>query len=134
MRGDNDNEYDNKNITSKIASLRVEKANILGFETHAHYVLDNTMAKTPDAVYELLNQLWKPALNRAKDELQELQKFVNKEGQNFKIASWDWWYYSEKVRKEKYNLDEEEIKNFFTLDNTIDGIFKTANKLFGLNI
>ena len=132
MRGDNDNEYDNKSITSKIASLRVEKANILGFETHAHYVLDNTMAKTPDAVYELLNQLWKPALNRAKDELQELQKFVNKEGQNFKIASWDWWYYSEKVRKENYNLDEEEIKNFFTLDNTIDGIFKTANKLFGL--
>ena len=132
MRGDNNNEYDNKNITSKIASLRVEKANILGFDTHAHYVLDNTMAKTPDAVYELLNQLWQPALSRAKDELQELQNFVNEEGQNFKIASWDWWYYSEKVRKEKYNLDEEEIKNFFTLDNTIDGIFKTANKLFGL--
>lgn len=132
MRGDNDNEYDNKNITSKIASLRVEKANILGFETHAHYVLDNTMAKTPEAVYELLNQLWEPALSRAKNELQELQKFVNEEGQNFKIASWDWWYYSEKVRKDKYNLDEEEIKNFFTLDNTIDGIFKTANKLFGL--
>ena len=65
MRGDNDNEYDNKNITSKIASLRVEKANILGFETHAHYVLDNTMAKTPEAVYELLNQLWEPALSRA---------------------------------------------------------------------
>ena len=132
MRGDNDNEYDNKNITSKIASLRVEKANILGFETHAHYVLDNTMAKTPDAVYELLNQLWEPALSRAKNELQELQKFVNEEGQNFKIASWDWWYYSEKVRKDKYNIDEEELKNFFTLDNTIDGIFKTANKLFGL--
>ena len=132
MRGDNDNEYDNKNITSKIASLRVEKANILGFETHAHYVLDNTMAKTPEAVYELLNQLWEPALSRAKNELQELQKFVNEEGQNFKIASWDWWYYSEKVRKDKYNIDEEELKNFFTLDNTIDGIFKTANKLFGL--
>ena len=132
MRGDNDNEYDNKNITSKIASLRVEKANILGFETHAHYVLDNTMAKTPEAVYELLNQLWEPALSRAKNELQELQKFVNEEGQNFKIASWDWWYYSEKVRKDKYIIDEEELKNFFTLDNTIDGIFKTANKLFGL--
>ena len=132
MRGDNDNEYDNKNITSKIASLRVEKANILGFETHAHYVLDNTMAKTPEAVYELLNQLWEPALSRAKNELQELQQFVNEEGQNFKIASWDWWYYSEKVRKDKYNIDEEELKNFFTLDNTIDGIFKTANKLFGL--
>ena len=132
MRGDNNNEYDNKNITSRIASLRVEKANILGFATHAQYVLDNTMAKTPDAVYELLDQLWEPALSRAKDELQELQKFVNDEGQNFKIASWDWWYYSEKVRKEKYNLDEEEIKKFFTLDNTIDGIFKIANKLFGL--
>ena len=132
MRGDNNNEYDNKNITSRVASLRVEKANILGFATHAQYVLDNTMAKTPDAVYELLDQLWEPALSRAKDELQELQKFVNDEGQNFKIASWDWWYYSEKVRKEKYNLDEEEIKKFFTLDNTIDGIFKTANKLFGL--
>ena len=132
MRGDNNNEYDNKNITSRIASLRVEKANILGFATHAQYVLDNTMAKTPDAVYELLDQLWEPALSRAKNELQELQKFVNEEGQNFKIASWDWWYYSEKVRKEKYNLDEEEIKKFFTLDNTIDGIFKTANKLFGL--
>ena len=132
MRGDNNNEYDNKNITSRIASLRVEKANILGFATHAQYVLDNTMAKTPDAVYELLDQLWEPALSRAKNELQELQKFVNEEGQNFKIASWDWWYYSEKVRKEKYNLDEEEIKKFFTLDNTIDGIFKIANKLFGL--
>ena len=132
MRGDNNNEYDNKDITSKIASLRVEKANILGFNTHAEYVLDNTMAKTPDAVYELLNQLWKPALNRAKDELQELQNFVNDEGQNFKIASWDWWHYSEKVRKEKYNLDEEEVKNFFTLDNVINGVFKTANKLFGL--
>ena len=90
------------------------------------------MAKTPEAVYELLNQLWEPALSRAKNELQELQKFVNEEGQNFKIASWDWWYYSEKVRKDKYNIDEEELKNFFTLDNTIDGIFKTANKLFGL--
>ena len=132
LRGDNNNEYDNKNITSKIASLRVEKANILGFDTHAHYVLDNTMAKTPEAVYGLLNQLWTPALNRAKNELKEMQNLVEEEGQNFKIASWDWWHYSEKVRKEKYDLDEEEIKNYFTLDNTINGIFKTANKLFGL--
>ena len=132
MRGDNNNDYDNKDITSKIASLRVEKANILGFETHAHYVLDNTMAKTPEAVYGLLSQLWTPALNRAKNELQEMQAMVNEEGQNFKIASWDWWHYSEKVRKEKYDLDEEEIKNYFSLDNAIDGIFKTSNKLFGL--
>ena len=132
QRGDNNNEYDNKAITSKIASLRVEKANILGFESHAHYVLDNTMAKTPEAVYGLLNQLWAPALKRAKNELREMQILANEEGDNFEIASWDWWHYAEKVRKDKYDLDEEEIKNYFTLDNTIDGIFKTANKLFGL--
>ncbi len=132
QRGDNNNEYDNKDITSKIASLRVEKANILGFESHAHYVLDNTMAKTPEAVYGLLNQLWAPALKRAKNELREMQILANEEGNNFEIASWDWWHYAEKVRKDKYDLDEEEIKNYFTLDNTIDGIFKTANKLFGL--
>jgi len=132
QRGDNNNEYDNKEITSKIASLRVEKANILGFESHAHYVLDNTMAKTPEAVYGLLNQLWAPALKRAKYELREMQILANEEGNNFEIASWDWWHYAEKVRKDKYDLDEEEVKEYFTLDNTIDGIFKTSNKLFGL--
>ena len=91
------------------------------------------MAKTPEAVYELLDQLWQPALLRANKELEELQSLVNKEGGNFKIASWDWWYYSEKLREEKYDLNDEELKEFFTLDNTIDGIFKTANKLFGLS-
>ena len=111
QRGDNNNEYDNKDITSKIASLRVEKANILGFESHAHYVLDNTMAKTPEAVYGLLNQLWAPALKRAKNELNEMQILANEEGNNFEIASWDWWHYAEKVRKDKYDLDEEEVKN-----------------------
>ena len=133
MRGDNNNEFDNKEITAKISSLRVERANLLNFETHAHYVLDNTMAKTPEAVYGLLDQLWQPALSRASKELEELQSLVNKEGGNFKIASWDWWYYSEKLREEKYDLNDEELKEFFTLDNTIDGIFKTANKLFGLS-
>ena len=132
QRGDNNNKYDNKAITSKIASLRVEKANILGFESHAHYVLDNTMAKTPEAVYGLLNQLWAPALKRAKNELKEMQILANEEGNNFKLASWDWWHYAEKVRKDKYDIDEEEVKDYFTLENTIDGIFKTANKLFGL--
>ena len=133
MRGDNNNEFDNKEITAKIASLRVEKANLLNFETHAHYVLDNTMAKTPSAVYDLLDQLWEPALKRANKELIDLQELVNQEGGNFKIASWDWWYYSEKLRKEKFDLNDEEIKEFFTLDNAIDGIFKTASKLFGLS-
>ena len=133
MRGDNNNEFDNKEITAKIASLRVEKANLLNFETHAHYVLDNTMAKTPSVVYDLLDQLWEPALKRANKELIDLQDLVNQEGGNFKIASWDWWYYSEKLRKEKFDFNDEEIKEFFTLDNAIDGIFKTASKLFGLS-
>ena len=132
MRGDNNNNNDNKDIVSKIASLRVEKANLLGFKSHAHYSLDNKMAKTPEAVYDLLYQLWDPALERAKNEVQEMQNIVDKEGHNFEVASWDWWHYSEKVRKEKYDLDEEEIKNYFSLDNTINGIFTTANKLFGL--
>ena len=116
MRGDNDNQNDNKKIVSKIASFRVEKANLLGFKSHAHYSLDDKMAKTPEAVYELLNQLWTPALARAKTELIEMQNIVEKEGHNFEIASWDWWHYSEKVRKEKYDLDEEEIKAYFSLD------------------
>ena len=91
------------------------------------------MAKTPSAVYDLLDQLWEPALKRANKELIDLQELVNQEGGNFKIASWDWWYYSEKLRKEKFDLNDEEIKEFFTLDNAIDGIFKTASKLFGLS-
>jgi len=132
MRGDNNNQNDNKKIVSKIASLRVERANLLGFKSHAHYSLDDKMAKTPEAVYELLYQLWDPALARAKNELQEMQDIVDREGHNFEVASWDWWHYSEKVRKEKYDLDEEEIKVYFSLDNAIKGIFTTANKLFGL--
>ena len=118
---DNNNEYDNKDITSKIASLRVEKANILGFESHAHYVLDNTMAKTPDAVYGLLNQLWAPALKRAKNELNEMQILANEEGNNFEIASWDWWHYAEKVRKDKYDLDEHD---WSSVDDASDYLFE----------
>ena len=132
MRGNNNNENDNKNITSKIAKLRAEKAYLMGYKTHAHFVLEERMLKTPNEVYELLIQLWKPALNRAKLEIKDMQAIADKEGQDFKIAAWDWWQYSEKVRKEKYDIDESAIKPYLSLDNALKGVFNTTNKLWGI--
>jgi peptidyl-dipeptidase Dcp len=133
MRGDNNNETDNKKIAVQIAKLRVERANIMGYETHAHYVLEENMLKTPDEVYDLLIQLWKPALERAKAEVNDMQAVADAEGKDFKIAAWDWWHYSEKVRKQKYDLDESAIRPYLSLDNVIQGVFNTTNKLWGLN-
>ncbi|NDV78985.1 M3 family metallopeptidase [Dysgonomonas sp. 511] len=132
MRGDNDNEFDNKESIKKIASLRLEKANLLGYNTHADYVLEQTMAKTPANVMNLLNSIWKYALPQAKKELAELQAIADKEGKNIKIESWDWWYYAEKLRKEKYALDEEALKPYFKADNVREGVFAVANKLYGI--
>lgn len=132
-RGDNNNEFDNKDIIRQIVALRLEKANILGYATHADYVLENTMAKTPDAVMKLLNDIWKYALPQAQKEAAELQSMIKKEGKDFKLRSWDWWYYAEKLRKEKYALNEEEVKPYFKAENVRDGIFAVANKLYGLN-
>ncbi|MGE5350524.1 MAG: M3 family metallopeptidase [Acidobacteriota bacterium] len=131
-KGDNNNEFDNKALLSKIASLRVKRANLLGYKTHADYVLDENMAKTPDKVYELLNKLWTPALERAKMEASDLQKMAEKDGQNFKIAAWDWWYYAEKLRKEKYDLDDETLRPYFKLENVRQGAFDVAHKLYGI--
>ncbi|HEX2867000.1 MAG TPA: M3 family metallopeptidase [Ignavibacteriales bacterium] len=131
-KGDNNNELDNKSILSKIASLRVKRANLLGYKTHADYVLEENMAKTPDKVYELLNKLWTPALERAKMEASDLQKMIDKEGQSFKLAAWDWNYYAEKLRKEKYALDEETLRPYFKLENVRQGSFDVAHKLYGL--
>ena len=133
MRGDNNNESDNKKITLQIAKLRAERANIMGYQSHAHFVLDENMLKTPEEVYDLLIQLWKPALKRAKIEVADMQLVADSEGNNFKIAAWDWWHYSEKVRKEKYDLDESAIRPYLSLDNVIQGVFNTTNKLWGLN-
>ena len=119
MRGDNNNENDNKNITIQIAKLRAERANLMGYKTHAHFVLEERMLKTPEEVYDLLIQLWEPALNRAKLEVSDMQAVVESEGNSFKIAAWDWWQYSEKVRKEKYALDESLIKPYLSLDNAL---------------
>ena len=133
MRGDNNNETDNKEIAAQIAKLRAERAQIMGYKSHAHFVLDDNMLKTPEEVYDLLTKLWKPAVKRAKVEVSDMQDVADAEGQNFKISAWDWWHYSEKVRKEKYNLDESAIKPYLSLDNVLKGVFSTTNKLWGLN-
>ncbi|MCD6192666.1 MAG: peptidase M3 [Candidatus Aminicenantes bacterium 4484_214] len=131
-RGNNNNEYDNKAIVARIIALRIEKAHLLGYKTHAHYILEENMAKNPDNVYKLLYQIWKPALKKAKEEARELQKLIEAEGQNFKLQPWDWWYYAEKLKKQKYNLDEEMLRPYFKLENVIQGVFTLANKLYGL--
>ena len=133
MRGDNNNETDNKEIAAQIAKLRAERAEIMGYKSHAHFVLDNNMLKTPEEVYDLLTKLWDPAVKRAKAEIADMQAVANAEGQTFEVAAWDWWHYSEKVRKEKYNLDESAIKPYLSLDNVLEGVFSTTNKLWGLS-
>ena len=132
MRGDNNNDTDNKKIAAQIAKLRAERAQIMGYKTHAHFVLEENMLKSPEEVYELLIQLWKPAVKRANVEVADMQAVADAEGQNFDIAAWDWWHYSEKVRKEKYDLDESLIKPYLSLDNVLKGVFNTTNKLWGL--
>lgn len=132
LRGDNDNSTDNKDVAAKIAKLRAERAQLMGYETHAHFVLEERMLKTPEEVYDLLMQLWKPSLERAKVEVADMQAVVGAEGHDFKIAAWDWWQYSEKVRKAKYNLDEAALKPYLSLDNVLNGVFETTNKLWGL--
>ncbi len=133
MRGDNDNENDNKEIINDIVNLRIEKANLLGYESHAHYILEESMAKTPENVYDLLNELWDYALPQAKREAAELQSMIDAEGGGFTLQSWDWWYYTEKLREQKYNLNEEETKPYFKMENVREGVFEVANRLYGLN-
>jgi len=132
MRGNNGNSNDNKEIISKIVRLRVEKAKLLGYSSYAAYIVDDNMAKTPQKVDEFLQNLWKAALPVAKKEVVEMQKVIDREGGNFKLQSWDWWYYAEIIRKEKYNLDENVLKPYFSLANVRDGMFLVANKLYGV--
>ncbi len=131
-RGNHNNEYDNKEIAAKMASLRVKKANLLGYETHAAYILEENMAKTPDKVYELLDNIWEAALPMSKKEVIELQAMIDSEGKKFTLQPWDWWYYAEKLRKEKYDLSDEMLKPYFELENVRKGMFDVATKLYGL--
>ncbi len=132
-RGDNDNVHDNKKILVEMVNLRLERAQLLGYETHANYVLEKRMAKKPEDVYNLLNPIWDAALPVANTEVQDMQSLIKREGDDFKLAAWDWWYYAEKLRKEKYDLDEEALRPYFVLENVRDGLFQVCNKLFGIS-
>lgn len=131
-RGNNNDATDNKKIAVKIANLRVQRANLLGYKTHAHYVLEKSMAKEPDNVYKLLEQIWEPALKVAKNELKEMQEIADSEANSFKLEGWDWWYFADKLKKAKYDLDDELLRPYFQLENVLEGAFTVANKLFGL--
>jgi peptidyl-dipeptidase Dcp len=132
-RGNHNDEYDNKKIISRIAALRVKRANLLGHETHADYVLERNMAKIPENVYKFLYDLWWPAMKRAKTEVKDMQALIKKEGKDFKLEAWDWWHYAEKVKKEKYALDDAMLRPYFKMENVRQGAFDVAKKLFGIS-
>ena len=131
-RGNNGSELDNKEILREEATLRAKRANLLGYKSHAAYELEDNMAKTPDNVFKLLDQLWTPALARAVSERDAMQKMIDAEGGKFKLASWDWWYYAEKVKKQRYEFDDSVLRPYFVLDNVRQGAFDVANKLWGI--
>ncbi len=133
-RGNNNDANDNKEILKKIITLRVEKAQLLGFDTYSNFVLSDNMAKDSKTVMDFLHNLWGYALKSAKAEAAELQKMMDKEGKGEKLAAWDWWYYSDKVRQAKYNLSEDDIKPYFSLDDVREGLFYVANQLFGITL
>ena len=131
-RCNNGDEYDNKQLINDFIRLRTEKAHLLGYPSYADYVVADEMAGTTDAVYKLLNEIWTPALERAKGELAEMEELFRKDYPDGEFASWDWWYYAEKVRKQKYQLEEELLRPYFSLENVQSGIFFLANRLYGI--
>ena len=132
IRGNQNNDKDNKNFALKMANLRMQKAQLLGYKNHAEYVLEESMAKTPEAVNNLLTKLWEPALKKAQEEASDIQSLMRTEGINEDVTPADWRYYAEKIRKERYDLDEQELKPYFSLENVRQGIFDVTNKLWGL--
>ncbi|MBO7618476.1 MAG: M3 family metallopeptidase [Bacteroidales bacterium] len=132
-RGDNNNEYDNKNLINEMCKLRVQKAKLFGFDNYADYVLAVNMAQDSKTVDKFLIDIFNPAQQLAKKELAEMQAIADKEGAGIKLEGWDWWYYAEKLRKAKYDFDENYIKPYLTVDNVRDGMFMAANKLYGVN-
>ncbi|WP_210518537.1 M3 family metallopeptidase [Hymenobacter terricola] len=131
-RGDNGGAHDNNALITQILQLRAERARLLGYATHAHLRLDNTMAKTPEAAMQLMEQVWKPAVARVHEEVADMLALAKKEGApaNFKIEPWDYRYYAEKVRKARYDLDQNEVKQYLQLDKMREGMFWVAGELF----
>ena len=132
-RGDNDNEFDNKALIRQILTLRLEKAKLLSYNTYADYVLDDVMAKTPAAASALMDKVWKPAVATAQRETAALTEAMRKDGITGPLEPWDWRYYSEKVRLAQYDLNEETIKPYFTLEKMIEAAFYSAKQLFGID-
>ena len=132
-RGDNGGEHDNNAIITEILQLRAERAKLLGYQTHAHWRLENSMAKTPERAMELMEAVWKPAVARVHEEVADMQALADKEGAKIKIEPWDYRYYMEKVRKAKYDLDQNEIKPYLQLEKLREGIFWVAGELFNFN-
>ena len=132
--GNHNNENDNKEILKKILTLRVEKAQLMGYDTYAAYVLADNMAKTPENVLDFLHNLWGYSIQNAKKEAAELQQIMDKEGKGEKLEAWDWWYYAEKLRQQKYNLNEDEIKPYFSQEDVQKGLFYVVNKLYGITL
>jgi peptidyl-dipeptidase Dcp len=132
-RGDNGGEHDNNAIITEVLQLRAERAKLLGYPTHAHWRLENAMAKTPEKAMELMEAVWKPSVARVREEVADMQALADKEGAKIKIEPWDYRYYMEKVRKAKYDLDQNEIKPYLQLEKLREGIFWVAGELFNFN-
>ncbi|MGM9829690.1 MAG: M3 family metallopeptidase [Muribaculaceae bacterium] len=128
----NDNEFNNDANINAILKLRTQKARLLGFNSFADYQLDNVMAKTVAAAEDLLMKIWKPAIAKVKEEVADMQAYANKHGEKITIEPWDYYYYAEKVKKEKYNFSEDDVRPYFHVDSVLKGIFTLANKLYGI--
>ena len=131
-RGDHPGAHDNKPVMAEILVLRAERAKLLGFASHAHWITDDNMAKTPDAAMALMMKVWSAAIARVREEVADMQKIVDAEGGSFKIAPWDYKFYAEKVRAKTYALDQNEVKDYFQLDQMRDAMFWAANQLYGI--
>ncbi|MFA6483953.1 MAG: M3 family metallopeptidase, partial [Bacteroidales bacterium] len=132
QRGNHGNDKDNKEILAKIMSIRAKKAQLLGYPTHADMVMESRMAKNATNVMNLLDKVWAPALKAAINDRDQIQQMISRQGGNFKLESSDWWMYTERLRKEKFNLDENELRPYFKLENVRKGAFDVANKLYGI--
>ena len=131
-RGNNSNGNDNKNVVKELVAARLDKAKLLGYEDFAAFVLDENMAKNEKNVYNLLDQIWTPALKKAKEELADINAEIKKEGGNFEAEGWDWRYYADKARQAKFNMDENEVRPYLELNHVREGAFYVANKLYGI--
>jgi peptidyl-dipeptidase Dcp len=132
MRGDNDNDHDNKQILSRMAALRAERADLMGYPTHAHFVLSDNMAATPNRVLNFLTEVWIPALEVSKQERADMQAMMNSEGIEGELEGWDWRHFTEKVRRARFDLDQEALLPYFEVNAVRDGVFMVATRLYGL--